>query len=755
MKNSINTHLSFALQVGSRILDKYRILKILNNTQFGFDYLVESIDDESDKRIYIIKEFFPKDCVIRGAKNKMLLKAALNTEELLNFNFLRKLFHGEAKNLAKISNTVQTNIVQLIEVLENKNNTTYMIILYEEGISLQEYLEKRKKRGQRALSNEEIYQIINPLLDALESIYKLGIHHLGIKPENILIRKNGTPLLIGFHSSTIYFDEYSKNYRNLTTPEYASPEQIAVENISEVDTRSDIYSMGVLLYYLMTDRLPPKAEEREKSRKDDPYVSLLKQELLFEYDSSLLIAVDKALSVSKKYRFKDPNHFKNAILTKKSTGNLSVKKERKFIWYIVGLIVSIIVLFIYFSSQKPSEVLESKSSSMHNKTVKSAKNLDIEAPIQKVVTKQDTSKNSVSKKEQEESPVERIINETNIQIDVKLPLPVGETIIHVNGKEYSDGNMRIQKGESYEISIENPYYQPLNIKRSFDELLAFPMQSFILILGKSKMYLDGLLPDTQIKVYKVEANQRKEFNPEIIYKNGMYEMILPSGIKFYMVFDKVMYKSQKTDIMNLEHGKALTLTYNLEKKDIVTIPKEIFVPVSEKNITLEKNTSSHEVHVETKTGEKKKEVKSENNTRTMPKEVSIPIIDKNIISEKNDSTQRIIDRVIEAEKTDETTKEFNSTSTQENIAKKSISKDKKSVKKNVPKKKKPRKVQKKNEPATSNTSGHVWYCNAKAIGTQKVSAKHADKSVAEQLALKECNRRGSGCKILNCFLLRN
>lgn len=713
MKKTINTHLSFALQVGSRVLDKYRILKILNNTELGFDYLVESIDKEAEKRIYIIKEFFPKECVIRGAKKQMLLKASLSTEELLNFNFMRKMFKGEAKNLTKISTIEHPNIVKLIEVLENRNNTTYMVIAYEEGVFLSEYLEKRKKQGLRELSNEEIYEIVNPLLDAVEHIYKLGIHHLDIKPENILIKADGSPLLIRFHASTIFYDEYSKKYRNVYTPEYASPEQIAVENISEVDHRSDIYSMGVLLYYLITDTLPPKAAERKKFRKDDPYVSLLKQDFADKYDISLLEAVDKALSISKKYRFKYPNHFKNAITSIKPVSKQNVEKERKTTWYIVGFIVSIVAFFLYFSGEDLDEEVKSKISLKsdvevkdntksvlsEHKTVSHEIKSNIKENTVKVQENVKVSTNSLLETKieavniKQKTLITASINEVEIQIDVKLPIAIGKTKIKVNGKEYSDDKMIVHSGETYEISIENPYYQALNVKRTYDELLAFPMQYFTLVQGKGKLYLGGLPKQTQIKVYSVEENKTKSLSPEIAYKDNMYEMIFPAGKKIYMIFENKLYKSHKTESITLEHGKALTQTYSLEKKDTVDIPEEILVPVKKEKVPVEENASIHKSDI-----------------------------------------------IIEAKK---------------RIEKKKVSKDKQPTRRNVSKTKKSNKVQKKKEPAESNTSDHVWYCNAKAIGSQKVSAKHVNKEVAQQMAIRECKRNGSGCKILNCFLLNN
>jgi len=723
MKKTTNAHLSFALPVGFELVGKYRILKVLNNTQYGFDYLVTSMDNRN-KKTYLIKEFFPNECVIRGDKNQMLLRASLNTEELLNFNFMRKIFEGEVKNLSKISDTKHANIVNLVEVLENRNNTTYMVISYEEGISLSEYLEKKDEKGERYLSNEEIYNIIYPLFEALENIYKLDIYHLDIKPENIFIKKDGIPILVGFHASTIFYDKRSKMYRNIISPEYASPEQINVENATEVDYRSDIYSVGVLLYYLITKTLPPKAEIRKKSGKNDPYLPLLKQEFPYEYDTSLLAAVDRALSVSKKNRFKSPSQFKKAITTIKYTNKQERKKERKTSLYIFGFIASLFVFFIYFTWEDSPEKLKSKISIENRDIVKQAfsKHQNI-VPIVQVKTLNIETNTSL----------QEVKNGIKIQINVNLPRTIGQTKVKVNGKEYSDNNIFLQREESYEIIMENPYYQPLRVTRAYEELMEFPVQNFILVRGKGKLHLDGLPMNTQIKVYEVDENQKKEFNPHILYKNGVYDMIVNSGTKIYMVFNNKEYKSYQTEIMTLLHGEALTLTYSLEKKDTIGVSEEVSLPVEE-NISIQRSNTM--IVDKEKIVEKKRIISADS-------EKKISIKEKNKKNPKHIKKKNVSKETTTASKKKKISTKKKSKKNPKNLTQKNLS-----TKKNI-------NITGKNKASTKGKDSFVWYCNAKSIGSIKVSAKHINKLVAQQMALKACNKGRSGCKILNCFLLRN
>ena len=794
-----NTHVSLALKAGSILLDKYRIVKLLKYSQFGFVYLVE--ENDASKRLFVVKEFFPKDCVARGNRGQMLIRSSLNTDKLLSFNFMRKIFKGEAENLAKVSRSKHTNIINLTELVENKNNTIYMVIPYEEGVSLREYLEKRKERGERQLNNDEIYQIVNPLFDALEHIHKLGVHHLDVKPENILIKKDGSPLLVGFKASTIFYDDDNKEYCNAYTPAYASPEQIVVENASQVNKSSDIYAMGVLLYNLITDTFPPKADERIESiavnRNDDPYISLFEQELPGEYTTSLLGAVDKALSFSKKNRYRSANDFKNAILGIKLATKPKVKKERKIAFYLVGLMIPLFILFIYFGwesfDNKPasqvvhksdavekndSQMVSSEDKKLDNKlhkiddvNIRSIKvteqqKVDLQQIASKVKQEKPNAKESHTKEQEtgktmasvnpdtisqmkktnedqsvldntdqdtlkakQQAPVIEPINEVNVQIDIKLPIPIGETKLKVNGKELVDGNMVAHRGSSYQISIENPYCRTVNAKRTFDELLEFPKQTFIPVLGKGKMYLGGLPSSVQIKVYQFVEDQIKEVVPKIHYRNEMYEMILQSGQKFYMTFDKKEYKHYKTKTLILQHGKALTQTYSLEKKDSVKREESVSALTSKVKKSIEKKQVDIVVQ----------KTKQETGTKERSKKNNIePIIQPVIKEVVPKPSKPVVEEVVVVPP--------------KKIKKKPVEKKKPGIQK------KPDKTQQRKEPSKRDLSDLVWYCDAKAMGTAKVSAKHTDKQTAKRAAMQQCSRANKGrgeCRILNCFLLRN
>lgn len=337
-KNDLTEDISYCpLTVGSTFLDKYTILEVLGSGNFGIIYRIKPSSGLDIS--LVVKEFFPKGFVTRDKNNHLVLKSSLSVQEKKNFKFMQETFIGEAKNLVKVTEKSHPNIVTIFSLEENVNNTTYFLMNHERGVSLKEYINQRKKETNKTLTNDEIYKIARPLLSGLKQIHSVDVYHQDIKLENILIREDGSPLLLDFGASTILHDTQTDKYLNAATPRYAAIEQINLDNPPKIDQRTDIYAMGVLLYKLITDTFPPKAKDRldvmNKGGKD-PYISLRNQKLK-NFDKHLLSAVDKALQISQDNRFENAQAFIEAL---KNT-----KKIKKYIF--LGL--AVLGLGSYFS----------------------------------------------------------------------------------------------------------------------------------------------------------------------------------------------------------------------------------------------------------------------------------------------------------------------------------------------------------------------------------------------------------------------
>ncbi len=160
-----------------------------------------------------------------------------------------KRFVREAKTLSKL---VHPNIITVFDV--GKVDDTYYIVM--------EYLHgslKDKIESQRKVPPAEALHIVRQVADALYYAHKMGFVHRDVKPDNILFRKDGTPVVVDFGIARPVDTEtrLTKTGMSIGTPSYISPEQARGQ---KVDGRSDIYSLGVVLYEMLTGKLPYKSE---------------------------------------------------------------------------------------------------------------------------------------------------------------------------------------------------------------------------------------------------------------------------------------------------------------------------------------------------------------------------------------------------------------------------------------------------------------------------------------------------------------
>lgn len=176
-----------------------------------------------------------------GEGNYLYLKV-LN-EGLDNEGDIQKRFEREAKILGKLSHQ---NIVKLLW-FGRIGRRPAMAFEYIKGDTLQTLLQRRGK-----ISLKEVYMIAKPLLSALEYVHSKGILHRDIKPSNILLDGKGEPkltdfgLALGRNMPAVTLDGTL-----LGTPNYMSPEQIEGKNL---DARSDLYSLGIVLLELITGK---------------------------------------------------------------------------------------------------------------------------------------------------------------------------------------------------------------------------------------------------------------------------------------------------------------------------------------------------------------------------------------------------------------------------------------------------------------------------------------------------------------------
>jgi serine/threonine protein kinase len=188
--------------------------------------------------------------VYRGLDPDIEREVAIKTIRFDNFSEgtakddLMARFIREARAAGKLTHS---NIVTVYDVCR-ENNLTYIVMQYVEGQSLQAVIDSGKKFTPR-----ECFELIKPICDALDYAHGYGIIHRDIKPANILIDKAGKPYLADFGVARIEESTMTQSGTTVGTLSYMSPEQI--KGLA-IDGRSDIFSLGIILYQLLAGKMP-------------------------------------------------------------------------------------------------------------------------------------------------------------------------------------------------------------------------------------------------------------------------------------------------------------------------------------------------------------------------------------------------------------------------------------------------------------------------------------------------------------------
>ena len=237
-----------ALPQGAELL-WYRIQEVLGQGTFGTTYLAE---DLNDGRIVAIKEYLPPQVARRGEEQGLQ-----PLSDVLFDDYAAGLgrFIAEAENLYRFDHP---HIVRLVDLFE-ANNTAYLVMEYEEGENLQSILARRA-----TLSEHEILRILFPLLDALEALHDQQFAHRDVKPSNIFIRQNGSPVLLDFGSARQIAPAEAHPLTNLVSPGFAPIEQYS-SSPEKQGPWTDIYALGATLYRAVTGAIPAQATARAEA----------------------------------------------------------------------------------------------------------------------------------------------------------------------------------------------------------------------------------------------------------------------------------------------------------------------------------------------------------------------------------------------------------------------------------------------------------------------------------------------------------
>lgn len=258
--------------------------------------------------IVAIKEFFPVGLVNRSPGEMKV--GLLSGEKEKQYKNQIKRFLMEAQSIAQFGKA--NDIVNVFDYFE-ENNTAYIVMEYIDGVLLKDYLEK-----QGALSPDIAMTIIEPVVEALKKIHASGIIHRDISPDNIFIAGEDSVKVFDFGAAILNDESGAKEGEKVIKVGYSAPEQY--RDSAGQGYFTDIYSIGAILYQMITGQKPIESTEREY--KDELKSPL---ELGFDIEPNLDRAIMEALAVQPALRFQGIQQFDDAINGKRKAEYPKVK----------------------------------------------------------------------------------------------------------------------------------------------------------------------------------------------------------------------------------------------------------------------------------------------------------------------------------------------------------------------------------------------------------------------------------------------
>ena len=237
-----------ALPAGT-IIREWRLEDVLGVGGFGIVYKGRGI---YFGELVAIKEYFPSAISERDSEDTVV-PIGSDVEEVHALGL--KKFVEEAKLLWNLSTPSRHPNIVSVRSLFEIHGTAYMVMDFEDGISLSRLLKEGRRFNERSLWN-----IVKPIAEGLDRAHRVGVLHRDIKPPNILINEDNRPVLIDFGSARFEAAEATSTSVTFHTPPYAAVEQY-VKTYAQ-GPWTDIYALSVVMYECVTGEKPPEVLER-------------------------------------------------------------------------------------------------------------------------------------------------------------------------------------------------------------------------------------------------------------------------------------------------------------------------------------------------------------------------------------------------------------------------------------------------------------------------------------------------------------
>lgn len=289
-----NEELTVNLPIGTMLMGRYLVGKVLGKGGFGITYLAYDLKNEQK---VAIKEYMPDNLSYRAPGSTLVSTYSGEKEEC--FKQGSEKFFEEAKTISRFNG--HPNIINVFEFFY-ENNTAYFVMEYIAGVDLKTYVMQCGGK----ISEEECIRLVLPVMDALIIIHSIGILHRDISPDNIYVTKDGNVKLLDFGAARQVLGEKSKSLSVILKQGFAPIEQYQTKGNQGPWT--DIYSLAATIYYCLVGQVPEAAMDRI-SREDLKTLPMHGANIQREMEKVL----SKALSIKEVNRYQTMGEFKQAF----------------------------------------------------------------------------------------------------------------------------------------------------------------------------------------------------------------------------------------------------------------------------------------------------------------------------------------------------------------------------------------------------------------------------------------------------------
>jgi hypothetical protein len=258
MAAQTNAPLPDGLELGG-----YRILNKIASGGFSIVYLAQDAEGTQ----YAIKEYLPSTLVKRKTGE---LVPVITPEHLNTYRNGLKCFFEEGRALARI---LHPNVVRVMNFFR-ANETVYMVMAFEQGRTLQELILRRRGRETKVvIAERHIRRVFHLAMNGLREVHANRLLHLDLKPANVYLRSDGSPMLLDFGAARQTLSQDAPKLFPMYTPGFAGPE--LYRKAQQLGPWTDIYGLGASMFACMMGAPPQAADQRQlNDRMPELYANL-------------------------------------------------------------------------------------------------------------------------------------------------------------------------------------------------------------------------------------------------------------------------------------------------------------------------------------------------------------------------------------------------------------------------------------------------------------------------------------------------